>query len=240
MIDFGSLIQPLQGLDWNDTPRVEATSHKLLGALADDRALLRHLVAQVPTSERLSALSEHYDILDKLVLHDDEDGWRLRLHVFLPGHFDRPHNHRWTYSSRILTGSYQHTLYGLDDNLDDTIDVSSLHPYMVRTEEAGDSYTLHHGMIHAAVAQDYTVTLIVRGPAMKERFLVADRETGESWWQYGAAVESAEEADKKRMTEAQILACQRRLEELNVFFDAPADPERLNPERLQRLRPLER
>lgn len=217
MIEFASLAKPLKGLDWSDTAQVEEVSRKLLAEVADDRLLLGQLVENVSTSERLSSLSEHYDILDKLVLHDDDEGWRLRLHVFLPGHFDRPHNHRWTYSSRILLGSYEHTLYGLDDNLDDTVDVSSLRPYMIRREKAGDTYTLHHGMIHAAVARSYTVTLIVRGPAMKERFLVADRDTGESWWQYGAAKESAEAADKKRMTEDQIRSCQARLVELSVI-----------------------
>ncbi|MFD5696562.1 hypothetical protein [Streptomyces lasiicapitis] len=201
---ISDLVKPLHGIDWNNTERVRDVSATVLDRLADDRARLRRLVERLPQDERLCALSEHYDILDKLVLHDDPAGWRLRLHVFLPGYFDRPHNHRWTYSSRILRGSYRHTLYGLDDDLDENTDIASLQPYMVRTEKAGDSYTLHHGMIHAAVAKPHTVTLIVRGPAMKERFLVADRGTGKSWWQYGAAKESSEEADSKRMTAAQM------------------------------------
>jgi hypothetical protein len=202
MID--ELTKPLHHLNWDDTPAVETATGNVLAALADDRDLLRRLAHQVPKDEHLSRLSEHYDILDKLVLHDDPAGWRLRLHVFLPGHFDRPHNHRWTYSSRILHGSYQHTLYGLDDILDESMEVAALQPYMVRTETAGDSYTLHHRMIHAAVAEPHTVTLIVRGPALKDRFLVSDRETGKAWWQYGAAKESQNEAQKKRMSQARL------------------------------------
>ncbi|MFE7976348.1 hypothetical protein [Streptomyces shenzhenensis] len=84
------------------------------------------------------------------------------------------------------------------------MDVAALQPYMVRTEQAGDSYTLHHRMIHAAVAEPHTVTLIVRGPALKDRFLVSDRETGRAWWQYGAAKESQDEAEQKRMSLTQI------------------------------------
>ncbi|MEU0649189.1 hypothetical protein ACIBMX_46700 [Streptomyces phaeochromogenes] len=201
---IAELTKPLHNLNWEDTPAVEAQTGKVLSALADDKDLLRRLAHRVPQDEHLSGLSEHYDILDKLVLHDDPAGWRLRLHVFLPGYYDRPHNHRWTYSSRILRGSYQHTLYGLDDILDDTMDVASLQPYMVRTETVGDSYTLHHRMIHAAVAEPHTVTLIVRSPALKDRFLVSDRETGKAWWQYGAAMEPQAEAEKKRMSHARI------------------------------------
>lgn len=45
-----------------------------------------------------------------------------------------------------------------------------------------------------------TVSLVVRGPAVKDRFLVMDRKTGESWWQYGATMEPAYSAEQKRMT----------------------------------------
>ncbi|MFE7976347.1 hypothetical protein [Streptomyces shenzhenensis] len=90
----GELTKPLHSLNWEDTPAVEAATSKVLTTLADDGDLLRRLVHQVLQDEHLSRLSEHYDILDKVILHDDPAGWRLRLHVFLPGYYDRPHNHR--------------------------------------------------------------------------------------------------------------------------------------------------
>ena len=37
-------------------------------------------------------------------------------------------------------------------------------------------------------AEPHTVSLIIRGPAVKDRFLVMDRKTGQSWWQYGASI----------------------------------------------------
>ena len=46
----------------------------------------------------------------------------------------------------------------------------------------------------------FTVSLVLRGPAVKDRFLVMDRKTGESWWQYGARQESADNAEQKRMS----------------------------------------
>ena len=38
-------------------------------------------------------------------------------------------------------------------------------------------------LVHAVVAEPYTIdTLLVRGPAVKDRFLVMGRHTGETWW----------------------------------------------------------
>jgi hypothetical protein len=165
-----------------------------------DRALLGELADAVLDNPHLAGLCEHYDILEKIVLHDDPDGWRLRLHLFLDGYFDRPHNHRWTYTSRILYGTYTHVLYGTDQDLTDAIDVAALSPRLVRTEEPGDTYTLHHSMIHSVTAHGQAVTLIVRGPAVKDRFVVTDRASGKAWWQYGAATETPEAAAGKRMT----------------------------------------
>lgn len=173
------LIADIGAIDWNDLATVTATNDKLLTALDSNRTALRELAERAIDNPRLLRLCEHYDILDKIVLHDDPGGWRLRLHVFLPGYFDRPHNHRWTYSSRIVHGSYVHTLYGTEYQLGNgDIDVAALQPRMVRTESTSDFYTLHHTMIHSVTAQPYTTSLIVRGPAVKDRFLVTDRMTG--------------------------------------------------------------
>lgn len=198
------LFAPLTGLDWNDLTTVTTVATGLLDRLDSDRPLLGQLATLITESSSLIGLCEHYDILDKLVLHDDKSGWRLRLHVFLEGYFDRPHNHRWIYTSRILSGSYTHTLYGIDHGFTDKIDVASLTPRQVRVEEPGDTYTLHHSMIHSVTAHGETVTLILRGPAVKDRFVVTDRVTGKAWWQYGAATESAEAATAKRMSSDQI------------------------------------
>lgn len=215
------LFIPLAVLDWNNLAAVTAAATGLLDRLDSDRALLGQLAAQITENPTLIELCEHYDILDKLVLHDDASGWRLRLHVFLDGYFDRPHNHRWTYTSRILSGSYTHTLYGIDQDLTDEIDVAALTPRQIRMEESGDTYTLHHSMIHSVTAHGATVTLIVRGPAVKDRFVVTDRVTGRAWWQYGAATEPSEAAYSKRMTSGQI---KDRIETLKASgFFTPKD-----------------
>lgn len=211
------LLAEISKLDWNDLPAVTAASDTLLTRLDAERDLLRGLVDGALADPNLLRLCEHYDILDKIVIHDDPTGWRLRLHVFLPGYFDRPHNHRWSYVSRILHGSYTHTLYGTEDLLGDTIDPATLVPRMVRAEQPGDTYTLHHTMIHSVVAQPYTTSLIVRGPAVKDRFVVTDRHTGQAWWQYGAASEDPAEAARKRMSGDQAAACVHHLTQLGLL-----------------------
>ncbi|MFJ6212797.1 hypothetical protein ACIQGZ_05620 [Streptomyces sp. NPDC092296] len=207
----------LRGLDWNDTATVETATADLLAHLAEDRAALRAAVENTFANPHLRGLCEHYDILDKIVLHDDETGFRIRLHLFGANHYDRPHNHRWTYSARLISGRYTHTLYGTEDGFDETTQVSELQAKMVRSERSGYHYTLHHSMVHAAVADPDTVSLIVRGPAVKDRFLVTDRTTGHVWWQYGAATESPEEATAKRMTDHQFAHCTRILDRLDLI-----------------------
>jgi predicted metal-dependent enzyme (double-stranded beta helix superfamily) len=213
------LFADIASIDWKHLATVTAASDKLLTALDAHRGVLRELAEHAIGNPNLPPLCEHYDILDKIVLHNDPTGWRLRLHVFLPGYFDRPHNHRWTYSSRILHGRYTYTLYGTDDQLCDSndIDVAELQACMVRTESAGDFYTLHHTIIHSVTAEPYTTSLIVRGPAVKDRFLVTDRVTGQAWWQYGAATESSDHADRKRMNTSQANDCLQQLTKRQIL-----------------------
>ncbi|HEX3240431.1 MAG TPA: hypothetical protein VHR18_09875 [Solirubrobacterales bacterium] len=211
-------LEGLAGLDWDDVVAVEGASRPLLERLKDDSGLLGGLLGGSREDARLRELSEHYDILDKVVLYDDSaSGFRLRLHVFLPGYFDRPHNHRWSYSSLILRGAYQHFIYGSEEGLSEETDVSALRPRMVRTESVGSSYTLDHSMVHAVVAEPYTVSLILRGPARKDRFLVMDRQTNKAWWQYGASDETEQERDAKRMDDARFDETVSRLRELGVI-----------------------
>jgi hypothetical protein len=198
-----AIIEPLRSLDWEDIDTVEHATRKATLALLEDPQVIRDALLALPKRPDLLKLCEHYDILDKLVLHDDESGIRLRLHVFLPGYFDRPHNHRWSYASTILRGEYRHYLFG-DAELGEQIDPASLKTLMARQERVGSAYALHHTMVHAVVAEPYTVSVVIRGPAVKDRFLVMDRGTGESWWQYGATQEDAKSAERKRMSPARL------------------------------------
>ncbi len=211
-----AFIEPLRSLDWEDIDAVENATRKTLTALTEDGAPLWDALSTLPERPELLRLCEHYDILDKIVLHVDESGVRLRMHIFWPGYYDRPHNHRWSYASTILRGQYRHYLFG-DAEVNETTEPSSLKALIVRQEQVGNAYALHHTMVHAVVAEPFTVSLVIRGPAVKDRFLVMDRKTGESWWQYGASQESAYDAEQKRMSHAQLSELTDRLRGWSLF-----------------------
>lgn len=191
-----------------------AKSRRALEELSE-RSKLKQCLLAAREEERLFSLSEHYDILDKIVLHADE-GYRIRLHIFGDGYFDRPHNHRWSYSSRILSGGYRHTIYSLN-HATDTPEMEHLVPVLIRRESAGDFYMLHHSQYHSVTADPGTVTLIYRGPAETDRFRVMDRTTQEAWWQYGANIESQQEKEDKRMTRERFDLLIEKLEKMGII-----------------------
>ncbi len=211
------LFKMLTNLDWENTDDVNSSTQTLLNEFAHNKANIKSLLESVTTKTELLSLCEHYDILDKIVLYSDKVvGFRMRLHVFLPGYYDRPHNHRWSYSSVILRGSYRHFLYGSDNNFDEHVSVQNLKPLMVREEQVGSTYTLHHSMVHSVVAQPYTVSLVIRGPAVKDRFLVTDKKTNETWWQYGAKYETQKEREIKAMSLERLEAVIEKIHELKL------------------------
>ena len=217
MDEMDRIAENLSWIDWNDIDDVEINCREALNELAAEPQIVRARLDDLPNRPDLLAMCEHYDILDKIVLHtDDASGIRIRLHVFLPGYFDRPHNHRWSYASRILRGQYRHYLFG-NTELDEQVDPNKLPVLQVREEPVGTSYALHHSMVHAVVAEPFTVSLVVRGPAVKEKFLVMDRNTNEAWWQYGAKQESADDAERKRMTLEGLQELRSRLREWELF-----------------------
>jgi hypothetical protein len=213
---FNDLVNPLRTADWEDLDGVTAVAEPALRFLAKRPSAVGALLAQVMRDDSLSRLSEHYDILDKIVLHE-EPQFRVRLHVFLPGYFDRPHNHRWSYSSLILTGHYRHVVYGQDQGLTDMVDISSLKPAMIREEQPGSFYSLHHTMIHSVIAAPYTVSLVIRGPSMKNRFVVMDRVSKMAWWQYGAANEAPQDRKVKVMPRARFDFLWEKLTDLRIM-----------------------
>ncbi|MEU3559683.1 hypothetical protein [Kitasatospora sp. NPDC006786] len=193
-----ALLPSLSGLDWDDLPAVASASALAFHDLTRDNwALLADLLTTLPASPGLAAMCERFDFLDKLVLHQD-DGYRLRIHRFRPGYFDRPHDHRWSFASMILTGAYRHIQYGTNEGFD-TIDPAALRPRQIRTERAGDQYALHHTAVHSVTADAGTISLVMRGPAVKDAFRIIDAPSGGSFTARGAQSETDAQRDAKRM-----------------------------------------
>lgn len=194
----------LRAIDWDDTGSVLRHGTPIFGTLVNERGFLVSLLDNLSVDGHLRPMCESYDFMDKLVLYDDtESGSRVRLHLYRPGYFDRPHNHRWSFASYIVRGSYVHRIFGNDDQFGQDTDLAGLRPIHEKTERAGASYALHHTSVHAVQAEADTISLLLRGPAARDRFLVLDR-AGESFWVYGASQESPATRAKKQMTSTKL------------------------------------
>jgi hypothetical protein len=201
-----TLVLPsLHGLAWDDMASVFPAAEMAFAALtADCWELLLNLLDAVPTNPELTEMCETYDFLDKVVLHNDkEHGYRIRAHLFRDGYFDRPHDHRWPFASMILTGSYRHTQYGDNSNFAD-VDPDNLRPLSIRTERPGDWYALHHTAVHSVSAEAGTLSLVLRGPAVKDSFRIIETDRSGSFTVKGASQETTAERASKRMGEERL------------------------------------
>ncbi|MBX3726186.1 MAG: hypothetical protein KF823_09735 [Xanthomonadales bacterium] len=218
---FDEYAAVVRQLNWSDTEQVSRDTRQLLAHLAEDRDALRAAVEECRRAPQLWCMCEHYDILDKLVLHHDvESDARIRLHVFGDGRFDRPHNHRWPYAARVLSGSYEHYLYTIKPERKISMGTATpddLQLEFVERRERGTSYFLKEHLYHSIGAEPCTISLIIRGPASKAQFTVMDRTKGEAWTQYSNSQESRSEKVEKRMTEAQYREMVRKLKEKGVI-----------------------
>jgi hypothetical protein len=224
--------------DWRDFECAGAATRTLLRKLAGDRAALNQLYDRLEVDPRLQAMCERHQLLDYVVLYDAPTGnFRLRLHVSTDERFDRPHDHRFSFSSYIMTGSYEHTWYrpvpdlydnhreesvlGFQDRFNpDTvsrIDVADCVPYLSREERPGSCYSLHHQAIHTTVMAPDTVTLFLRGPAEKRRSVIMDLASGTLWWRFGQHEETRGRRDDKTMPADYIRQLRRRLTDLCVL-----------------------
>jgi len=234
------MIDYLDGLriDWRDFEAAAYQTRAIVKTIAGDKAMLRGLFARTESDPKLLAICERHQLLDYVVLFDALDrGFRLRLHVSTDDHFDRPHDHRFSFSSCIIAGSYCHTWYrpvpGLYNTSDEEallpyidrwhpdtitpIDVARCRPYLVRTETAGSCYSLHHSALHTTFTAPNTVSLFLRGPAEKRRSVIMDLQERTFWWRFGREEETVRRRETKLMPLPYIRSIRDRLEALGVL-----------------------
>ncbi|HNA62430.1 MAG TPA: hypothetical protein PKW79_05080 [Rhabdochlamydiaceae bacterium] len=172
---------------------------------------LRQLVLDIPNNMELLSDSTHYERVDKLVLwNSDDKAMQIRLHVYANqpcsgkihnlADISEAHNHRWSFSTRILSGGYFHTIYRMD-----SLETGKYHldPIMIRHEGVGSCYALHHSQYHSIIEEPNTVSLIVRGPIEKSSFQVIAENEGEIQPKDSLALQKPEEKKLKTMTLAQ-------------------------------------
>jgi hypothetical protein len=157
---------------------------------------------------------------DKIVLYvDKKDRFRIRLHIFSGDTSTkyRPHCHRWNYSSVILNNGYKHFIYGTEDNINEKTNFKDLKPIIIREEKQGTIYTLSHKVFHSIEAQANTVSVIIRGTAVKDRFLIMDRLTKRKWYEYGRESETIEEIKRKQVSLEHIKNLIEKLYKLKIL-----------------------
>ncbi|MFI6011964.1 hypothetical protein ACIBAG_24645 [Streptomyces sp. NPDC051243] len=216
-------------VDWSDLPKARAQTKDILLALSEDKAALRQLLERAREEEDLFDKCEHHRLLDKLVIYDALDrGFRIRVHVSTDDHRDRPHDHRFSFTSLIMRGTYRHVRHqlvgraeGVPEDVQNDFEARDsdlrVEPRFVTNEVPGNCYTLHHSEIHTTFTTPNTVSLFLRGPAEKERSLITERETGRVWWRYGEAQEKAERRNSKRISKQYFDDLSQRLQAMEVL-----------------------
>ena len=216
-------------VDWSDLPRARAQTKEILTELASDKQTLTMLLERAREEEDLFDKCEHHRLIDKLVIYDALDrGFRIRVHVSTDDHLDRPHDHRFSFSSLIMRGNYRHIRHELvgqepeipEEAQNDFEAVATdlrVVPRFVTTERQGNCYTLHHSEIHTTYTTPDTVSLFLRGPAEKDRSIITERETGRVWWRYGEDKEKASRRESKRISKQYFDELTGRLRGMEVL-----------------------
>lgn len=223
--DFVSALRTAEAFDWRDLRSSGDRASAVLEQLAKDPGLLKSMLLHVLDDEKLRSMCERHRPFDKIVLLDGgEKNFRIRLHIWHGTEFERAHQHRFSFTARMLQGRYRHVLYDLgspaaavapsagalehpDPDHPDTSSgerLASITPLLEYEMRAGDGYTLHHTAVHATLVETGTVSLILRGPAEKEAAFVANLDAGGVYWRFGRKDESRERIQAKELTRDEL------------------------------------
>ncbi len=215
-----NVITQLENLDWSNIDDVSIETQEVLDVIKDNPKIIKFFFETALEDKQLIPLVEHYDFFDKIVLYvDSKDRFRLRMHVFLEDNSNvyRPHCHRWAYSSLILNGYYDHFIYGTDKQINETSNIFNLKPIFKQTETKGSIYTLDHSAFHSIKAEPGTLSFMIRGPAVKDRFLILDKKVGKKWWEYGRESETIEEVGKKSVSKDYLEKLTKKIYNMKLF-----------------------
>jgi hypothetical protein len=219
------LLDEQEAFDWQDLRNTGNRAATVLEQLANSPALLRALLVRAVDDDALLSMCERHRPFDKVVIYDGDDrNFRIRLHVWRETEFERAHQHRFSFTARMLQGQYRHVLYDsplregapapsaearwhMDaDHFDRSsdVDLTRVQPVLEYEMKAGDGYTLHHNAVHATLVSAQTVSLILRGPAEKDVAFVANLDEGGIYWRFGRRDEDQDRVRAKQLTRDQL------------------------------------
>jgi hypothetical protein len=146
-------------------------------------------------------MCEQHELLDYFVLYIcPSTDTRLRLHIHTGVAKHRPHNHRFSFCTKLLYGSYEHYWHHARKPIDTTLTLDDLETVYISTEQAGSSYALSANAIHTTYVTTDTVSLFVRGPAETKESVILDRATQTTTWRISRNRESKKRRAKVSMS----------------------------------------
>ncbi len=199
-MQWDDFIRQLQhDIDWT-SPTIEqlGSVEDLLQKVGRNVDSIAKRFLQVTESDELfSAYSAHHEYprpnMDKFVIYmDDLDRFRIRIHKFqrrtdnlmvMPS----IHDHRWCFSSLILTGSYRECRYDIH-NFDPTSKTAFLSLAQDHVLSAGDVNSILPGVPHSATNEsdvEDSYTLFVRGRTIVRDSRVFDLNANSFYWAFG-------------------------------------------------------
>jgi hypothetical protein len=226
-------------LNWDaNFEETAALARDMLARITSERGWLAALFSYAENETSLRQRAETHQLLDYVVLYDALDrGIRLRLHLSTQDHLQRPHDHRFDFSTRILCGSYEHCLisprvdpYSLSseehaiayqdkNNPDPLVNLKNadFKELIVRHVSAGSMLSLSNRAIHTVNTAANTVSLVLRGPARKTRSMIYDRAEETLWWRFGAEKEPPSRRQAKIMSNEKLQDAKRQFTKLGIF-----------------------
>ncbi|GAA1796021.1 hypothetical protein HC028_23240 [Planosporangium flavigriseum] len=170
-------------------PDARNSSLQVLESYAGDRSELARLVERSLADPVLSRMTEVDEFRFKFVLRDElESGFRLRLHVWRDKVTDTPHSHRFNFATMVLAGGMTHYVHApnqdlypegisdfydthipiTDERVSGLIDPSKFSTEMAFPVVAGSAYFQSSSvMLTSTTVEPGTITLFVRGPAVR-------------------------------------------------------------------------
>ncbi len=213
-----TFLDDVPAIDWDDFEEAGRVTKQIVRQLAADKATLRKLVFDIENKPELLQKCERHQLLDKLVIYEGLDrGLRIRIHFSTEYHLDRPHDHRWPFTTLLLRGQYRHHWHRANGPVSDGSTPDDMRPLYVTDEKAGACYTLHDTSVHTTYTTPDTVSLFLRGTTQKQRSIITDRESGKVWWRYGEHEETPERRQAKIMPVAFYRELRERLERFDII-----------------------
>lgn len=224
---------------WDDPDQAAQTVANLLDTVQSDRSALRELVVRAQHEPKLSTMCEADEFRTKFVLYDALDrGFRLRMHLWRDDFSDTPHQHRFGYVTRLLSGSYEHVIYGAnqpitlpgqDEYYDELLPLD--HPFVAGriqpdlfdrvlsfTAVAGEHYFQSSDIdLSSTNIRSNTVSLFVRSPAVREASFQWHRDKSAIVWRAGIAKVSEEQRSSVLVSAEHLEAAVAKLDALGIF-----------------------